>query len=1026
MAGNVKFLKNALGTFRFRIFCSFLLALLPVLLLLAVAVECFLIPSMQRSVRQDLTNSTRLLASTIRASAAVSIRNHLKAIAENNREIAAQHISLVKQGLLSKEEAVKRLKAIFLSQRIGSSGYVYCLDHNGIVVVHPNEAVENTNNSRFEFIREQLRRKEGYLEYNWRNPGEKTARPKALYMVYFEPLDWIISVSSYKSEFKEMVDPADFREAVSSLQFGESGYAYVFDQEGKILIHPKLDYFKDHMWNELASEILNPMRSKGSGFIEYSWRNPGEAESRRKIAVFQSIPEYGWIVASSAYVNEVMEPVDLTIKTIYFSILTGLIALGMATYFLSGRLSRPIAAMLNQLDQKAHSGSLEPLTVTTHDELGRLALEFNSFTKKIASQSEQLKKERERYQSLFEASPDAVLLLQGTTLIDCNPATCTLFACDKVSLIGSTLLDISPPVQPSNENSGVLAEKIIGRFSQFTLQTYEWVFKTVEGRLFDAEVRLKPFSVENGEPLLVAFVRDITERKQDEESLRLNQFTFDKASFGIFRSGMKGQILNVNEQACRSLGYTKEELCGMSLFDIDPTLSPKRLNDLLLKTVEIETNSFESTHRAKNGRVFPVKITSNLLEYRDERYSVSFVRDITEDKIKEKQKATLESHYRQAQRMEALGTLAGGIAHDFNNILSAIIGYTELTQRESPDDSKVQSYLLQIHKAGVRAKNLVQQILSFSRQTNSVKHPIDISKVMNEALNMIKVSIPSSVEIVHDIKANLGTVLANETQIHQIITNLCANACHAMKETGGCLRIDLISLSISTRDFSSYPDLNPGHYLKLAVSDTGHGMSPGKLLKIFDPYFTTKPAGEGTGLGLSTVHGIVKEHGGSIKVYSEVDKGTTFQVFLPLAEVEASRSNKPENTLPRGTETILYVDDEKLLIDIGKELLEGLGYTVETQENALDAYEAFRADPERYELVITDMVMPELTGENLALKIQEILPGLPIILCTGNSVNISAARLQEIGIRKVLMKPVTLVDLATSVRTLLDEAKVKV
>jgi PAS domain S-box-containing protein len=642
----------------------------------------------------------------------------------------------------------------------------------------------------------------------------------------------------------------------------------------------------------------------------------------------------------------------------------------------------------------------------------------------ISTQSEQLQQERERYQSLFEASPDTVLLLRGVTIIDCNPATCSLFACDRNFLIGRSVIDFSPPVQSSNESSGILAERITQQCNQHSFQTFEWIHQAADGRLFDAEVRIKPFGVENGEPLLVAFVRDITERKQVEESLRLNQFTFDKASFGIFRSGTLGQILNVNEQACKSLGYTKEELCKMSLFDIDPTLSTERLSDLQKRTVDIEENSFETTHRSKDGKIFPVKITSNLLRYKGEKYSISFVRDITEEKIKEKQKATLETHFRQAQRMEALGTLAGGIAHDFNNILSAIIGYTELTQRECLDNSKIQSYLSQLHAASIRAKNLVQQILSFSRQTNSVKSPIDISRVMNEAINMIRVSVPSTIEISQNIKEDSGTVHANETQIHQIVMNLCANACHAMGKGGGQLEIDLRPMIISTRDFASYPDLNAGRYLKLAVSDTGHGIGPDKILKIFDPYFTTKPAGEGSGLGLSTVHGIVKEHGGSIKVYSELDKGTTFHIFLPLTEAEAHDSIRPEDSLPRGDENILYVDDEKLLIDIGKELLEGLGYSVETRVNSIDAFEAFQADPDKFDLVITDMAMPELGGENLAINIQKILPGIPVILCTGNSIRLHSDRLKSIGIKKVLMKPFTLVELATAVRTVLDEAKV--
>lgn len=346
-----------------------------------------------------------------------------------------------------------------------------------------------------------------------------------------------------------------------------------------------------------------------------------------------------------------------------------------------------------------------------------------------------------------------------------------------------------------------------------------------------------------------------------------------------------------------------------------------------------------------------------------------------------------------------------------------------MTQRSCPEDSKVQSYLSNLHEASKRAKNLVQQILSFSRQGNSEKHPIDISRVINEALRMIRVSVPATIEISQNISKNLGTVYANETQIHQIIMNLCANSCHAMEETGGCLEIELIPAIISREDFSNYPDLNPGHYLQLTVSDTGHGISPDQMQRIFDPYFTTKQAGKGSGLGLSTVHGIVKDHGGMIQVYSELDKGTTFQIFLPLATVEEQLSVKSEENFPRGNETILYVDDEKLLIDIGKELLEGLGYSVETRVSSIDAFEAFRAQPDKYDLVVTDMTMPKLTGEMLAIKIHELDPATPVILCTGYSARLNADKLKSIGVKHVLMKPVTLTKLATVVRTALDDAK---
>jgi PAS domain S-box-containing protein len=1021
-------LKKITEMFRYRIVGSFLIVFLPVMIVLAVAVEYFLIPSMQQNIKQELTNSTRVLVDSIRASAGALVRNHLKAIAEKNREIAARHLGMVDQGLLSQEEAVKRLKSIILSQKVGSSGYVYCVDHTGIAVVHPNKNVENenTDNIHFDFVREQLKRKEGYLEYDWQNPGEEYSRPKALYMVYFEPLDWIISVSSYRSEFNELLDPNDFREAVSSLQFGESGYAYVFTKEHKVLIHPSLPYLGDLSQVDSASDIVDQMIAQRSGIIEYTWRNPKESTPRKKIAVFESMPEYGWTVVSSAYLDEIMAPIYLIKRLEYISIIIFSIAAGLASFFLSGRLSKPIDAMLSQLDQNTKSGTHTPLPVYSHDEFGRLVQKFNNFSRVIEAQGEQLRKERARYLSLFETSPDAIFLLRGLTIIDCNPATCDLFAGDKNSLLGLTVVDLSPPSQAQGESSFLLAEKLADPSQQRVLQTFDWIHKTIDGQLFNAEVRLKTFGVDEGELLLVAFVRDITEQKQAEEALLLTQFSFDRAAIGIFRVGSDARILNANEQACKDLGYSESELCQMTVFDFDPTLDVNNWGDTRQKLRDKKIVNFETEHRRKDGTIFPVEITSNLLEFEGNQCSISFVRDITDKKNNAKMKTKMQAYLQQVQRLDSLGTLAGGIAHDFNNILSAIFGYTELTKLSCPDNPKVQHYLDQLGAASLRAKSLVQQILSFSRQSDSEKHPIDISRVINETLDLIRATVPTSIEISKNIPANLGVVVANETQMHQIVMNLCTNAYHAMGEEGGSIDVDLIVTTISAKDGINYPDLDPGEYLKLIVTDTGFGIPAEILSKIFDPYFTTKNPGEGTGLGLSTMHGIVKDHGGSIKVYSELNNGTSFQVFLPIAVSNPEKAANSVEQLPHGTETILFVDDEKLLLETGKELLESLGYRVETRASSIDALEAFRAQPDKYDLIVSDMTMPKITGEHLAVEIKKIQPNVPIILCTGFSKRLNSEKMIKIGVAKVLMKPVTINELAVNVRLALDHMHVPI
>lgn len=569
-------------------------------------------------------------------------------------------------------------------------------------------------------------------------------------------------------------------------------------------------------------------------------------------------------------------------------------------------------------------------------------------------------------------------------------------------------------------SSVLLAENLANLDLQHEQQTFEWIHKAMDGRIFTAEVRLKTFGLYNRELLLIAFVRDVTEQKRNEEILLINQLSFDKAAIAIFRSGSDGRIINVNEQACIDHGYCEADLCQMTIFDINKTIDKNNWEMVWQKLRSEKKICFETEHTRKDGSKFPVEITANFLVYKGFEFSLSFVYDISERKNSEKQKAKMQSALQQTQRLDSLGILAGGIAHDFNNILSAIIGYTDLTKINCLGNRKVQYYLDQLSSASNRAKNLVKQILNFSRQSGLEKQPVEIERIVIEALDLIRASIPSSIHITRNIPSNLGIVIANETQIHQIVINLCTNAYQAIKNEAGSIVVDLATINISRYDSVNYPDLEPGDYIKLIITDTGLGIPTEILSKIFDPYFTTKKVGDGTGLGLSTVHGIVKDHRGSIKVYSELDKGTTFQVFLPKANSKHTESQIKEEQLPRGTETILFVDDEKLLLEIGKELLESLGYRVETRASSVDALEAFRAQPEKYNLIVSDMTMPNYTGEYLAMEARKISPEIPIILCTGYSTSLDSNRLDKLGISKILMKPVTIHELALDVRLALD------
>jgi CheY-like chemotaxis protein len=371
--------------------------------------------------------------------------------------------------------------------------------------------------------------------------------------------------------------------------------------------------------------------------------------------------------------------------------------------------------------------------------------------------------------------------------------------------------------------------------------------------------------------------------------------------------------------------------------------------------------------------------------------------------------------------MEALGTLAGGIAHDFNNILMPILINAEMALLDEPEGSPTSKQLKLVLEAANRGKDLVKQIITFSRQKDQEKTIIKVNPIIKEALKFLRASIPKNIEIVDHIEAESALALADATQIHQVLMNLCSNAAYAMREKGGVLGVRLTEIDVDPDLAVKHIDLKPGPYLRLMVSDTGHGMTSEILEKAFDPFFTTKAPGEGTGMGLAVVHGIVKNHGGAITVYSELGRGTTFNVFLPrLKGGQEARANALES-LPTGKERILFIDDEEIQIRSVLPMLERLGYQVVGQTDPKKALEIFHNRPESFDLVMTDQTMPSLTGEKLTAKLLRLRPDIPVILCTGFSETIDEEKAKAMGIRAFLLKPFSVKEIAETIRRVLDK-----
>ncbi|MDF1614166.1 response regulator [Desulfurivibrio dismutans] len=390
------------------------------------------------------------------------------------------------------------------------------------------------------------------------------------------------------------------------------------------------------------------------------------------------------------------------------------------------------------------------------------------------------------------------------------------------------------------------------------------------------------------------------------------------------------------------------------------------------------------------------------------------------------QREKMAAQLRQAQKMEAVGTLAGGVAHDFNNILTPIIGYCELAKMQLTPAEQEKFQVHEILQAAKRARDLVQQILTFSRRQDQERSLLELQPIIKENIKLLRSSLPATIEIKFDLEAACGPVLADLTQMQQVILNLCTNAAQAMEERGGTLEINLRRVEIGDSEQFGREPLLPGSYACLTVSDTGVGMDAATLERIFEPYFTTKEQGKGTGLGLAMVHGIVKGHGGRLTVYSEPCKGTVVRIFLPLAVANANGATKMVTdggeSLPRGGERVLVVDDESKIVEMLASLLEHLGYRAMGLTDSRQALELFRQDPWAFDLVISDQTMPGLTGGELARALREIRPDLPVIICTGFSTRMTAEQARRDGIQGYLMKPFSLDDIARLVRRVLDHA----
>jgi PAS domain S-box-containing protein len=634
---------------------------------------------------------------------------------------------------------------------------------------------------------------------------------------------------------------------------------------------------------------------------------------------------------------------------------------------------------------------------------------------------QKLQKSEEWLRQFFSSIPDYCYLVSPEgKIIDANNAVLEALGYTREELIGRPIETIYAPGSQ---------EKKRRLFNQWlktgVVRNEEMTIRTKGGE--ERTVLLNTGSMRGRDGRIMhstSIQTDITERKASEQAVKESEERF-RLFFEQNNAGMlltdpdSGALIDANPAAAKFYGYTREELCAMDIAQIDQSSR----DEVLLESgraVTGNSNYSIRSHLLANNKIRTVELYSTPITVGGRIMLFSVIHDITERKKLEEERIRLEGNLRQAQKLQAIGTLAGGIAHDFNNVLHTIMGFTEMAIESVPKASQEEKHLRYVLQSAHRGKDLVKQILAFSRKTEDLRHPVSLSPLIKETVQFLRSSIPTTIEIILDITATSDTILATSVEVQQVIMNLVTNAALSMQENGGILHISVTDMVFGDDSPVPEADMSPGEYAHLIVTDTGTGMTPNVVNHIFEPFFTTREAGRGTGMGLAVVYGIVKSLDGAITVESKPGIGSTFRVFFPTVRTDVQPEVLPTGQSPRGSEKILFVDDEGPLVELGKAVLEKLGYTVIALTDSTEALNLFSSDPSQFNLIITDQTMPKLTGLGLARKLLKIRKGIPIILCTGYSDSVSPAKAKRAGIREFLMKPFTNEELAEVLRRLLN------
>jgi signal transduction histidine kinase/ActR/RegA family two-component response regulator len=852
---------------------------------------------LRANARSQLDTANSDICTMVRAVLRSSIESALRAHAETAIALAKSYERRHQNGEFSRDEAQQRAERALLGLTFGKTGYYYCLNSQGIVVLHPQISIKGSSVTSFPFILEQMRRKNGYLEYSWKNPDEPREFPKALYMRYFEPWDWVISATSYRQDFIHLVNTDLFRNELVNMKYGSRGYSTIINASGVAVIHPFLEGKNLLEVNEGENRILiQGVLASKTGEMTYSWRNPEDRRAQEKIALFKFLPEFDWIVVSTFYLEDVIAPLNGLKRTFWVLTLISLVVIFAVNFALGTLISRPILRVVTYV--RSVSENLSPEAVPHSD-----IVETRVLAESFQQMGIQLRKTLSLLAGTFEAAPSPLIILdESGEILKANAAASAFFTTRVPEL--------------EKQNFWVL----FPRFSGFQ-----------------------------------GLCAEILKSGQAKTLLRERIVTTE---------GAKARVLTL--------------------------------------------------------AFFPIQVEGkNVCVWR--------LDDVTEETVK-------EQALQQAQKMEAIGMLAGGLSHDFNNALSGVVGVASLlelmtaTGNLSMKDLKDNLKILM--ESAQKATELSRQLLSLTRKTEIALQSSDLNLIVKSVVSICQKTFDRCVEVKPTFCPRPAQAMVSGNQIEQVLLNLLINGYHAMtlmrgeqEKPGGILAIRIEEFHAEPEFCRHNPEAAAGWYWNIAIRDQGVGMSEETRKNLFSPFFTTKKAGVGTGLGLLMVYNIVQQHKGFLKVYSERNVGSTFHIFLPALE----NSLVPESPIdhvpvPRGQGMIMVIDDEPMVRQTAHALLLACGYTPLIFDSAAEAIDEFARRPLEVRAVVLDVIMPRLSGKEVFGQLRRIAPDLPVLFSSGYT---HEERLEDAlgsGHCAFIEKPFSLEKLAKALQKLLAES----